>query len=336
MQNETEQTSGGGEKERGSQPGGIERRMRETMRLRQMSYQTEETYVGWYKRYVKYHGMRHPGELGEREVEQFLIYLAAEGGVARATQNQALNALVFLYKRVLEQELGGVDALRAPERKRMPVVLTVEEVKRLLAAIPEREGVLARLLYGCGLRVAEALALRVKDVDVMGGTLTVRGGKGDKDRIIGLPRSLSGELERQLAYARSLWEEDRAAGRAGVLMPGAYERKHPKAGDAWEWFWVWPGREESTDPRTGAVRRHHLHEVRISRALTRAVGLVRLEKKVTAHTLRHSYATHLLLKGVDLRSIQELLGHSSVQTTEIYTHVVKAMQGKVGSPLDDL
>ena len=193
-----------------------------------------------------------------------------------------------------------------------------------------------RLLYGCGLRLMECLRLRVKDVDVEAGVLTVRAGKGDKDRVVELPERLRGPLRDQAAYALSLWEADRRTGAAGVQVPHAFAVKSPQAGEKWAWYWLFPAEACSVDPRSGGVRRHHCHEARLSRALAVAAGVVALGKRVTAHTLRHSYATHLLLKGVDIRSIQERLGHSHVSTTEIYTHVVKAMQGQVRSPLDEL
>ncbi len=275
--------------------------------------------------------------MGEAEVEAFLTDLAVRGRVAPGTQNQALNALVYLYKHVLEKPLGDISALRARPRDRLPVVLTVAEVKAILEAIPAGEVALqARLLYGCGLRLMECLRLRVKDLDLNGGCVTVRAGKGDKDRAITLPESLKGGLRQQLAYARSLYDADAANGTCGVSMPSALDTKAPAWGKSWEWFWVFPADHHSTDPVTGTVRRHHAHEANLSRAIQKATRTAGVPKKVTAHTFRHSFATHLLMKGVNIRSIQEVLGHANVQTTEIYTHVVKAMQGAVRSPLDDL
>lgn len=305
------------------------------MRVGRYSLETERAYVGWYLRYVKFHGLRHPESMGAGEVTEFLTALA-KSGVSAATQNQALNALVFLYKRVLRIELGEINALRASRPVRLPVVLSPEEVRGLLSHMRGVEAVQAGLLYGCGLRVSECLNLRVKDVDVGSGVLTVRAGKGDKDRVLTLPVKLRPMLEAQLGFARLLHDRDRAEGLPGVFLPGALAEKAPVWAVSWEWFWLFPGSEVSTDPRSGVTRRHHVHDVRIGRALSRAAVLAKIPKKVTAHTLRHSFATHLLMRGVNIRSIQELLGHANVQTTEIYTHVVKAMQGAVRSPLDDL
>jgi integron integrase len=310
--------------------------LRASLRLQHMSYRTEETYVAWYVRFVKFHGTRHPCEMGAAEIEAFLTDLAVNGHVSPSTQNQSLNALVFLYKHVIKKELGEISALRARQRDRLPVVLTVEETKALLAAMSSETGLQARILYGCGLRMMECMRLRVKDVDVGGNTLTVREGKGGKDRILTFPASLKVEMQRQLDYARSLYDQDAKHGVTGVEMPAALEAKAPSWGKSWEWFWVFPADHHSTDPRSGMIRRHHTHEVNLSRAIQRATKISGVAKKVTAHTFRHSFATHLLLKGVNIRSIQEALGHANVQTTEIYTHVVKAMQGAIRSPLDDL
>lgn len=275
--------------------------------------------------------------MGEAEVEAFLTDLAVRGRVAPGTQNQALNALVYLYKHVLERPLGNISALRARPRDRLPVVLTVAEVKAILEAIPSGECALqARLLYGCGLRLMECLRLRIKDLDIEGGCLTVRGGKGDKDRAVTLPESLKADLRQQLAYSRSLYEADFANRAGGVAMPSALDTEAPAWGKSWGWFWVFPADHHSTDPVSGVVRRHHTHEANLSRAIQRATRVAAIPKKVTAHTFRHSFATHLLMRGVNIRSIQEILGHANVQTTEVYTHVVKAMQGEVKSPLDDL
>jgi integron integrase len=311
--------------------------IRDAIRLRHYSLRTEQTYVSWFVRFVKFNNMRHPSEMGEDEVRAFLTDMASRQDCSASTQNQALNAIVFVYKHVLNKPLGQIDAVRARRKERLPVVLTVEETKRILGAMSGPLGLQARLLYGCGLRIQECLRLRIKDVDSNGATLTVRGGKGDKDRMLTLPQSLLLDLKRQLEYARSLYDADKAAGKTGVFMPpGSLDAKAPSWAHSWEWFWLFPGEEHSIDPRTGTVRRHHMLDQPLSRAIQKAAHLARVEKKVTAHTFRHSFATHLLMKGVNIRSIQELLGHSNVQTTEIYTHVVKAMQGAIRSPLDDL
>ena len=314
----------------------LEDRLRGALRVKGLAITTEETYVGWYRRYVKYFQMRHPQEMGAREVEEFLTHLAAELNVAAATQNQALNALVFLYKEVLKLDLGPLDALRAKRKKYLPVVLTMEEVKRLMEGLRGQEWLMGALLYGCGLRVAECLGLRVKDMDVGGGTVSVNDGKGGKGRMLALPKRIREEMSRHLGRVKLIHAEDEAAGQGGVFLPTAVERKAPAWGKSLAWFFLFPAEGLSVDPRSGVRRRHHVHEVTVGRALRRAAQLAQIHKKVTAHTLRHSFATHLILKGTDIRSIQELLGHSDVRTTEIYTHVAKAMRGEIGSPLDDL
>lgn len=320
----------------------LEQQLREAIRTKHLSLDTEKAYVGWYKRFVRFYRdpesgqMRHPAEMGAEEVSAFLTHLAVNREVRAATQNQALNALVFLYRNVLGQELESIEAKRAKVSRRLPVVLTREETAGLLAGVRGEAGLAIRLLYGCGLRVSEVLALRIKDVDLGGRKLEVRGGKGDKDRVLTLPETLTEALEAQRGLARLFYDADRAADRPGVAMPGAFDRKQPAAAKSWEWFWLFPSRSESTDPRSGIVRRHHLHEVGISRELARARKLAGIEKRVTAHVMRHSFATHLILRGVDIRSLQQLLGHKDVRTTEIYTQLARAMRGEIASPLDDL
>jgi integron integrase len=315
----------------------VEDRIREKMRYKHYSLRTEESYVGWYRRFVRFHGLRHPDELGAAEVEGFLTDLAVNRRVVAATQNQALNALVFLFKDVLEKPFEGVDAMRAKQSKRLPVVLSVEEMRKLLMVMTGEEAVMGKLLYGCGLRVLECMRLRVKDVDLSGGKVEVRAGKNNKDRVLTLPKSLVGLLEAQLQRCRVIHEKDRAEGVAGVYLPGAYDVKSPTAGESLPWFWLFPSGSLSADPRAGGlVRRHHAHEARVGRALSMAVKSAGLEKKVTAHTLRHSFATHLVLRGVDIRSVQELLGHSDIRTTMIYIQLARAMRGDISSPLDDL
>lgn len=315
----------------------LEEQIRNRMRFLHYSIRTEEAYVGWYRRFVHFHRLRHPEEMGAAEVEAFLSDLAVSKKVVAATQNQALNALVFLFKDVLHKPFEGVDAMRAAVSRRLPVVLSVEEIRKLLMAMKGEEAVMAKLLYGCGLRVLECLRLRVKDVDLSGGKVEIRGGKGDKDRVLTLPKSLREFMGAQLERSRVIYERDRANGLAGVYLPGAYGVKNPSAAVSWEWFWVFPSGNLSVDPREGeSERRHHAHEARVSRALAAAAKMSGLEKKVTAHTLRHSFATHLVLRGVDVRSVQELLGHTDVRTTMIYVQLARAMRGEIGSPLDDL
>lgn len=316
----------------------LEDRLRAAIRVKGYALTTEEAYAGWYRRFVRYHGLRHPAEMGAAEIREFLTWLAADRMVSASTQNQALNALVFLYRVVLEMDFepGALEVLRAKRKQYLPVVLTPEEVKRLLSGLRGEEWLMGALLYGCGLRVAECLALRVKDVDLASRTVSVLDGKGGKSRMLTLPGKLTQEMERQLQRGRLLHEGDVAAGRSGVFIPGALDRKAPGWRVSLAWFWIFPAQGFSKDPRSEIPRRHHVHEITVGRALRKAADLAGIAKKVTAHTLRHSFATHLLLKGTDIRSMKELLGHSDVRTTEIYTHVAKAMQGKVGSPLDDL
>lgn len=304
--------------------------------MRHYSVRTEEAYVMWYRQFVKYHGLRHPDELGSVEVGGFLTYLAVERNVAASTQNQALNALVFFYRSVLGKELEGIDAKRAKTGTRLPTVLAVDEVKAVLLMMEGVEGLLARLLYGCGLRVMEGLRLRMKDVDLAGGKLEVRDGKGGKDRVVALPKSISGDLEKQMKRAARLHEQDRGDGVAGVHLPNAFGQKDASAAVSLPWFWVFPAENLAVDPVTGVRRRHHAHEQRLGRALAKAARQAAVHRRVTAHTLRHSFATHLVLRGVDIRSVQELLGHADVRTTEVYTRLARAMRGEIRSPLDDL
>jgi integron integrase len=315
----------------------LEDRMREVMRFKHYSLRTEESYIGWYRRFVRFHELRHPEGMGAAEVESFLTHLAVDKRVVASTQNQALNALVFLFREVLEKEFEGVDAMRAQQSRRLPMVLSVDETRKLLMVMTGEEAVMGKLLYGCGLRVMECLRLRVKDVDLSGGKVEIRGGKGDKDRVLTMPKSLVGLLEMQLQRCRVIHEKDRQDGVAGVYLPGAYEVKSPLAGQSWPWFWLFPSKSLAADPRAdGLARRHHAHEARVGRALAAAVKFAGLEKKVTAHTLRHSFATHLVLRGVDVRSVQELLGHADIRTTMIYLQLARAMRGEITSPLDDL
>lgn len=317
--------------------------VRERIRYLHYSLQTEKAYVHWTKAFVLWtarqgsQGFRHPRLLGQAEVEGFLTMLATERRVAPATHRQALNALLFLYRQVLGMELPWMQNIgRPPERKRVPTVLSLAEVRQVLDLMSGTEGLLAALLYGTGMRLTEGLALRVKDIDFDRQAIVVRGGKGDKDRVVMLPRTLVPRLQEQLAQARALWSQDRATGQSGVYLPHALERKYPRAGETWAWFWVFPAPKNSTDPVTGTIRRHHLFEEKLSRRLKLAVQQAGIAKHVTVHTLRHSFATHLLQAGTDIRTVQELLGHSDVSTTMIYTHVLKVAAGGTASPLDAL
>ena len=301
------------------------------------SLSTEKTYLYWVRWFIRFHGLRHPREMGRPEVEAFLTMLANERKAAPSTHRQALSAILFLYKEVLAQELPWLQDIGRPiPTKRIPSVLTREEVGSVLALMSGVTGLLARLLYGTGMRHMEGLSLRVKDVDFDRRVIIVRDGKGGKDRVVMLPQKLEGALREQLASSRALWTADRAAQRPGVYMPHALESKYPRAGQSWAWHWVFASPTLAVDPRSGIERRHHLYEQRLQRALKLATAQAEIHKPVSVHTLRHSFATHLLQGGTDIRTVKELLGHSDVSTTMIYTHVLKIAAGGTASPLDSL
>ena len=288
----------------------------ERIRYLHYSIRTEEAYVHWIKAFIRFHQRRHPRDMGGPEVEAFLSWLAAERGVAVSTHRQALSALLFLYEKVLGQQMPWMQSIGRPQRRpRLPVVLSVDEVARVLARLDGEHGLFARLLYGTGLRITEGLQLRVKDIDFEHRTLIVRAGKGGKDRAVMLPAVLVAPLREQLARARVLWAADHAAGRAGVSMPDALDRKYPRAGASWTWFWAFPQASHSVDPRSGVVRRHHLYDQTFQRAFKHAVEAAGVASVATPHTLRHSFATHLLQAGYDIRTVQSLLGHADVSTT---------------------
>lgn len=275
--------------------------------------------------------------MGASEVEAFLTHLATDRKVSASTHNQALSAILFLYREVLAIELPWLNGINRPaQKRRIPSVLTKDEVAGLLANMDGETALIARLLYGTGMRLMEGMRLRIKDVDFDRQVIIVRDAKGGKDRVVMLPRSLVPALRLQLLAARALWETDRQAQRGGVETPNALEQKYPKVGYSWAWFWMFPSPTLSTDPRSGVERRHHLYEDRLQRALKKAVPLAGIAKPVSVHTLRHSFATHLLQSGTDIRTVQELLGHSDVSTTMIYTHVLKVAAGGTASPLDAL
>ncbi|MGA3285105.1 MAG: integron integrase [Verrucomicrobiota bacterium] len=319
-----------------SQPKRLLDEVRDMMRVRRYALRTERAYCDWIRRYVKFHEMTCREDLadGKEKVEMFLTHLAVRGNVAPSTQNQALNALLFLYGQVLEQPLQGVDAVRAERKLHVPVVLTPEEAQRVIALLNGAPQLVVKLLYGSGLRLMEALRLRIQDIDFKMLQVTVRSGKGFKDRVTPLAVSLAGPLQEHLERTRVSFEEDRQAGVAGVWLPFALERKYPSAGKEWGWQWVFPSQSVSVDPRNGLRRRHHLDPGTVDKALRVAVGKTGIAKRVSSHTFRHSFATHLLQRGNDIRTIQELLGHADVSTTMIYTHVLR--QGGLGvrSPLD--
>lgn len=314
--------------------------VREVLRVKHYSLRTEETYLQWVKRFLKFHHhvtgeWKHPRELGAEEVVKFLNHLANVETVGAATQNQALNALSFLYTQVLGIELGDLgEFLHARRKIRVPVVLSKGEVQRLLVSLPEGFRLMAQVLYGTGMRLMECLRLRVKDVDFDRNQIVVRSGKGDKDRITMLPDSLKGTLMTHLDRMRILWEADIREGYGEVYLPEALLRKYPNASREWGWQWVFPSRSKSIDPRSGKMRRHHVLETALQRAMKTGVRLSGISKPATCHTLRHSFATHLLEAGYDIRTVQELLGHSDVATTMIYTHVLNKPGIAVRSPLD--
>lgn len=307
------------------------------MRLNHYSLRTEEAYCGWIKRFIQYHGKRHPAQMGEPEVSAFLSYLATDRNVASSTQNQALAALLFLYSQVLNVDLPWLkEVTRAKRPVRLPFVVSREDVKRVLDTVRGPNRLVARLLYGTGMRVLEALRLRVQDIDFDYQQITVRSGKGDKDRVTVLPASLVPDLRRCLEDTRRTHEADLASGFGEVYLPHALARKYGGAGRAWTWQYVFPSERLSVDPRDGVTRRQHMSEVGVQRALRYAGRRANLEKRLTPHTLRHCFATHLLEDGYDIRTVQQLLGHSDVKTTMIYTHVMRKGASAVKSPLDRL
>ncbi|MBI3757820.1 MAG: integron integrase [Deltaproteobacteria bacterium] len=313
--------------------------VRNVLRLHHYSIHTERSYVDWIVRFVRFHGMRARADLfpAEPKIEAFLTDLAVHGNVAPSTQNQAMNALVFLYKRVLSHALqGSIDAVRAAKRVTVPVVMTREEVAAVLSLMDGTAQLVAKLLYGSGLRIMEAVRLRIKDIDYQMKQLTVRAGKGDKDRFTTFPATLTPLLQNHLAGVKTLHQQDLARGHGSVYLPHALARKYPATAQEWSWQYVFPARTVSIDPRSGLTRRHHLDPSVVNKAIKVAVRRVGLTKQISAHTFRHSFATHLLQRGTDIRTIQQLLGHNDVATTMIYTHVLQQGGQGVPSPLDDL
>jgi len=313
----------------------LREQLHEVMRFKHYSVRTEETYWNWMRQFILFHGKKHPREMGLGEVHAFLTHLAVDRNVAVATQNQALNALVFLYGQVLHQPLGQLEEYARPSRPaRLPVVLTRAEAQGLLAAMPAKHALLARLLYGTGMRVMEGARLRVKDVDFGAGHIVVRDGKGSKDRVTMLPEILRVPLREQLERARAWHVKDLAEGCGRVHLPYALARKYPSAEREWCWQYVFPAEKRSVDPQTGLEGRHHVQEENLQRAVKEAGRRAGLAKPVSPHVLRHSFATHLLENGYDIRTVQDLLGHADVSTTQIYTHVMQKPGLGVRSPLD--
>ena len=309
--------------------------LRDALHSRHYSRRTEQAYCLWARRYIRFHGMRHPADMGEREINEFLTSLAVEQHVSSSTQTQALSALLFLYRHVVGREVGDVGGvIRARKPQRVPVVMTRGEVQDVLAELEGDRWLMAALMYGAGLRLSECLQLRVQDIDFTRGEITVRNGKGAKDRVTMLPDSLRGALNDQLRRARVVHRADLAEGWGRVVLPDALDRKYPGAAAEWRWQWVFPQERRWTDPRTRAQGRHHVHSTLMQRSLREAVRRAGVPKQVGCHTLRHSFATHLLEAGYDIRTIQELLGHKSVNTTMIYTHVLNRGGRGVRSPMD--
>ncbi len=309
--------------------------VRDAIRLRNYSIRTENSYVDWIERFIRFHQLRHPAEMNSPEIESFLTWLAVEQNVAPSTQNQALSALLFLYRQVLQLELtGSIDAIRAQKDKRLPTVLTKAEVHQIFTHLTGVHQLMARLLYGTGMRLLECFRLRVKDVDFGRHQILLRDTKGNADRITLLPHSLVGPLQQQLHSVQLLHHQDLAQGYGRVYLPYALARKYPNAASEWVWQYIFPATRLSVDPRSGAVQRHHADESALQKAVRQARQAARLNKRVTPHVFRHSFATHLLESGYDIRTVQELLGHKDIKTTQIYTHVLNRGPSAVRSPLD--
>jgi integron integrase len=308
--------------------------VREKIRAKHYSIRTEQAYLAWIKRFILYHNKKHPKDMGAPEINQFLSNLANQRQVASSTQNQALCAILFLYKEILNQDFGELEIIRAKKPERLPVVLTVEEVRLVLNHLSGIPWLMVNLLYGSGLRQMECLRLRVKDIDFGYNQITVRSGKGAKDRITMLPQIIKEPLQKHLTKVKKMHDEDLAKGFGQVYLPSALEKKYPNAAKEWAWQYVFPANELSVDPRSGLKRRHHQGEWILQKCIKEVRMKVGLAKNISCHTFRHSFATHLLKKGYDIRTVQELLGHSDVKTTMIYTHVLQQGGQGVLSPAD--
>ncbi|MEA3435610.1 MAG: integron integrase [Thermodesulfobacteriota bacterium] len=307
------------------------------MRFQHLAYSTEKTYSSWIRQFIQYFNSISPDEASTEHVKKFLTYLAIERNVSASTQNQAFNALLFLFRYVLNKEFGKIEnVVRAKNKKRIPVVFSKSEIKKLFEAFQEEYVLHSKLIYGGGLRVVECVRLRVQDVDFENHTLIIRSGKGDKDRTTLLPESLHKGMKKHLDRVKIIHEQDLASGNGSVYMPNALSKKYPNASKQWNWQYVFPASKLSLDPREKAIRRHHISARVIQKAMAKALTKCQIPKKASVHTLRHSFATHLLQDGYDIRTIQELLGHKSVRTTMIYTHVIKKGSMGVKSPLEDL
>lgn len=313
-------------------------RLAEKISQKGYSRKTNVTYVNWAKRYILFHDKRHPSEMGEKEIESYLTHLATVGRVSASTRNQCLEALKFLYRELLGLPTDGMNRLRAKQEQYLPVVLNREDTRKVLDAIEDQVfSLMARLLYGAGLRLQDCQQLRFKDIDFSGYIIMVRGGKGKKDRTVPLPRTLVKPLMDQMAIARRLHETDRQLGMPGVYVPNALDRKYPNIGCELGWFWIFPAKNYSVDPETKIRRRHHQHESELQRAIRSAGIKAGVLQRVSPHTFRHSFATHLLWAGYDIRTVQDLMGHESVKTTMIYLHILNPGSWKgVESPLDKI
>jgi integron integrase len=319
----------------GNSPVKLLDKVRQCIRLKGYSIRTEKSYVSWIKRFILFHGKRHPQEMGKPEIEAFLSHLVMKRNVASSTQNQAFNAILFLYKYVLDADMPeDINALRSKKPVRVPTVMTREETLKLIAMMHGTHQLMAKLIYGCGLRVMECIRLRVKDIDFAMNQIVVRDGKGKKDRITVLPDGVKPALIEHLVYVKRLHQDDLTKGYGRVYLPNALAKKYPNADRQWGWQYAFPAKTLSKDPRSGMKRRHHLHVSCIQKAIRKAVNLCAVVKPVGCHTLRHSFATHLLAEGYDIRTVQELLGHKDVSTTMIYTHVLNRGGKGVRSPLD--
>jgi integron integrase len=309
--------------------------VRSRIRLKGYSIRTEKSYVEWIRRFIIFHNKRHPKEMGKAEIESFLSHLVLQRNVAPSTQNQAFNAILFLYDQVLETKMPeDIQSIRSKKPVRVPTVMTHEETCKVIAVMSGEHRLMAKLMYGCGLRALECLRLRVKDIDFALNQIVVRDGKGKKDRITVLPEGIKPDVEEHLQYVKRIHQEDLRLGFGRVYLPYALERKYPSADRQWGWQYVFPSKTLSVDPRSGIKRRHHMHESSIRKAIKQAAKMSGIVKPVGCHTLRHSFATQLLIDGYDIRTVQELLGHKDVSTTMIYTHVLNRGGRAVVSPLD--
>lgn len=309
--------------------------VRQKIRLKHYSIRTEEAYVGWIRRFILFHNKKHPKDMGQKEIEAFLTYLALEGKVAASTQNQAFSALLFLYEKVLELDVfKKIDAYRAKRPERLPTVLTFEETMEIIDAMSGVFQLIVKVLYGCGLRGIECVRLRVKDVDFKMNQIIVRNGKGQKDRITMFPDEVKTALHNHLVYVKKIHEKDLREGYGSVYLPNALSRKYKNAEKEWGWQYVFQSKKLSEDPRSGKTRRHHIHIASLNQNIRNATRIANITKSISSHTFRHSFATHLLEDGYDIRTIQELLGHKDVSTTMIYTHVLNKGGRAVRSPLD--